>query len=191
MRRNVFTNLVAGCLFLFFCIVPPCIEARAERCQLHLLTGADYYYALKDAVDQAHHSIFLAIYLFKTDKHPSNRATAILLALVRAAHRGVNITALLERNDDPSSFINIENERTGKRLQEAGANVYWDRVDRKLHIKAIVIDRQIVFLGSHNLTHSAMKYNQEMSLVISDAHLADQIIKKISSLPKTPFKRQP
>ena len=170
--------------------VPPAGRC-SDACKIHLLTGEEYFYALRDAIDNARHSIFLAIYLFKTDKYPTNRATGILNALLRAAKRGVEITVLMEHNDDPESFINVENEKTGRRLLRAGARVYWDRLDRKLHIKAVVIDHHLVFLGSHNLTHSAMKYNQEMSFMLNDAKIANEIITKISRFPKVPFKRVP
>ncbi len=165
--------------------------AHCGKCNIHLLTGSEYFYALRDAIDGAKHSIFLAIYLFKTDNHPTNRATGILNALLKAAKRGVEMTVIMERSDDPESFINVENEKTGRRLLRAGARVYWDRPDRKLHIKAVVIDHHLIFLGSHNLTHSAMKYNQEMSLMLNDDRIASEIINKISRFPKTPFKRQP
>ncbi|RTZ94041.1 MAG: phospholipase [Deltaproteobacteria bacterium] len=165
--------------------------AHCGKCNIHLLTGSEYFYALRDAIDGAKHSIFLAIYLFKTDNHPTNRATGILNALLKAAKRGVETTVIMERSDDPESFINVENEKTGRRLLRAGARVYWDRPDRKLHIKAVVIDHHLIFLGSHNLTHSAMKYNQEMSLMLNDDRIASEIINKISRFPKTPFKRQP
>ena len=189
-RRKI---LLSGGLLAFLLVVlffTPC-GGYCGGCRVQLLTGQEYFFALRDAIDKAEHSIFVAIYLFKTDNHASNRATGILNALLKAAKRGVEITVVMERSDNPEDFINRENEKTGRRLLKAGAKVFWDRPDRKLHIKTVVIDHHLVFLGSHNLTHSAMKYNQEMSFELNDAKIANEIIKKIKGFPITPFKRQP
>jgi len=186
-RRTILWGLaLVLCLVLVFPVVSP--AGGTSRCRIHLLTGGEYFYALKDAIDGAKHSIFIAMYLFKTSPFPTNRATGILHALIHAARRGVQVTLILEHSDDPESFINVENAKTGRQLQQAGGKVFWDRPDRKLHIKAVVIDHHLVFMGSHNLTHSAMKYNQEMSLMVNDAALAHQIIRRISRFPKTPFR---
>ena len=190
MRRGF--QRILPLLVIIFCVglVSPAALAGSGsgRCRIHLLTGGEYFFALKDAIDGARHSIFMAMYLFKTSPYPTNRATGILHALERAARRGVAISVLLEHNDNPEDFINVENAKTGRMLQKAGARVYWDRLDRKLHIKVVVIDHHLIFLGSHNLTHSAMKYNQEMSLMVNDPRLANQIINTISRFPKTPFR---
>ncbi len=185
-RAILFGLVLALCLSLVFSPVSP--ANGTSHCRIHLLTGGEYFYALKDAIDGARHSIFIAMYLFKTSPYPTNRATGILHALIRAASRRVRVTLILEHSDDPESFINEENAKTGRRLLRAGGKVFWDRPDRKLHIKAVVIDHHLVFMGSHNLTHSAMKYNQEMSLMVNDAALASRIINRISRFPKTPFR---
>lgn len=192
MKHRAWIGLFAFVLLITLSLTPPVTRlGYCGDCRIHLLTGPEYFFALKEAIDNAKHSIFLAIYLFKTNNYPTNRATGILNALLGAAKRGVEITVLLEHSDDPESFINVENEKTGERLLKAGAKVYWDRPDRKLHVKAVVIDHHIVFLGSHNLTHSAMRYNQEMSFVLNDTKIANEVIKKISLFLKTPFKRRP
>ncbi len=189
MKARFRATFLAVFFLLALCLYSPSVTpGYCDRCKVHLLTCGEYFYALRDAIDGARHSIFIAIYLFKTSPYPTNRATAIMHALIRAAKRGVQETILMERSDVPDDFINVENAKTGRRLQEAGAKVFWDRPDRKLHIKAVVIDHHIVFLGSHNLTHSAMKYNQEMSLMLNDPALANQIIRKISRFSRTPFK---
>ena len=192
MRSDRRTQRFAGWLgILLLGVILFTPRGECGSCKIHLLTGEEYFFALRDAIDNAKHSIFLAIYLFKTDEHATNRATGILNALIAAARRGVAITVIMEHNDDPESFINTENEKTGRRLKAAGAKVFWDRPDRKLHIKAVVIDHHIVFMGSHNLTHSAMRYNQEMSLMLNDWKIANKIIQKISRFPKTPLRGSP
>lgn len=189
MKFKRLIPLFIGIFFLVLTVVSPLITTGyCGGCKVHLLAGGEYFYALRDAIDGARQSIFVAIYLFKTSPYPTNRATGILNALAHAARRGLDVTVIMERSDDPESFVNIENAKTGRRLLQAGAKVFWDRPDRKLHIKAVVIDHHLIFLGSHNLTHSAMKYNQEMSLMLNDPEIANKIIKKISRYPRYPFR---
>ena len=93
-------------------------------------------------------------------------------------------------------MVQVPRRRRGPKYlsgNKINLRIPWDlagalRMHPEIDIKAVVIDHHIVFLGSHNLTHSAMKYNQEMSLMLNDTGIADQIIKRISRFPKTPFR---
>jgi len=185
--RRILPLLLFAVFLTAFTVRP--VVAQPDGCKAHLLTGEEYFYGLKDAIDGAGNTITVAIYLFKTNRFKTNRATIIQNALLRAMRRGVAVTVIFERSDKPQDFINEENEKTGRRLQAAGAHVFWDRPDRKLHIKAVVIDKRMVFLGSHNLTHSALKYNQEMSLMLHSERIAQKIIDRLNRLPKTPFRK--
>jgi phosphatidylserine/phosphatidylglycerophosphate/cardiolipin synthase-like enzyme len=50
--------------------------------------------------------------------------------------------------------------------------VYFDSPEKTTHTKLIVIDQRLVLLGSHNLTQSALKYNNEISVLINRPELA-------------------
>ncbi len=86
----------------------------------------------------------------------------------------------LDRQDVSSPFHNPDlariNEQTMLRLKDAGSRVIMDSPTKTTHCKVIVIDRRFVFLGSHNLTKSAFKYHNELSLLINSLRLAGQII---------------
>jgi phosphatidylserine/phosphatidylglycerophosphate/cardiolipin synthase-like enzyme len=85
-------------------------------------------------------------------------------ALVRAARRGVKVQTLLNYPDLVELLNNLN-------ITARRANV-----KKLLHAKSIVIDENIIILGSHNLSKEAMTANVEMSLVISDTELAARII---------------
>jgi phosphatidylserine/phosphatidylglycerophosphate/cardiolipin synthase-like enzyme len=49
----------------------------------------------------------------------------------------------------------------------------------ELHAKAIVMDRQVAYLGSVNLTYSSMDRNREVGLVTDDAAAVERIARTI------------
>ena len=51
-------------------------------------------------------------------------------------------------------------------------NVYFDSPRKTTHTKLIVIDERLIFLGSHNFTQSALKYNNEISILLDRPDLA-------------------
>ncbi len=50
--------------------------------------------------------------------------------------------------------------------------MFLDSPRKTMHNKLIVIDQRLILLGSHNLTQSALKYNNEMSVLIDRPELA-------------------
>jgi phosphatidylserine/phosphatidylglycerophosphate/cardiolipin synthase-like enzyme len=46
----------------------------------------------------------------------------------------------------------------------------------------VVIDDRFCFIGSHNLTHSALVHNHEFSLLLDNRRLADELDSYITRL---------
>ena len=57
-----------------------------------------------------------------------------------------------------------------------------DGPDRTTHAKMVIIDRRYLFIGSHNLTQSALKYNHEVSVRIDSPLLAEEALRYMKSL---------
>ena len=106
--------------------------------------------------------------------------------------RGVRVRILtnsLASNDVPAAHSGYENYRVG--LIEAGVELYELRPDSRairkrwsaaagkskasLHTKAIVFDRERVFVGSFNLDPRSADINTEMGLLVESAELAGQV----------------
>jgi phosphatidylserine/phosphatidylglycerophosphate/cardiolipin synthase-like enzyme len=62
--------------------------------------------------------------------------------------------------------------------------VVFDSPGTTTHTKVAVIDGRYIFLGSHNLTNSALKYNHELSVFIDSPELAGKTLRYIDSLHK-------
>jgi phosphatidylserine/phosphatidylglycerophosphate/cardiolipin synthase-like enzyme len=146
-----------------------------------LLLDRDYFTALLDGFDRARTEIFLSAYLFRTIENARGYPEAVLKHLVAAVRRGVRVDVVLERNKN-SDDLNRNNAETSERLKQAGIRVCMDAPDRVTHTKLVVIDRRYLLIGSHNLTHAALKFNHEASVWIDSAPLAEEALGYMRSL---------
>lgn len=137
-----------------------------------LLTNADYFPALLKAIEEAQNEIFMSIFSFKAGAYKNSYPDRIMGHLAKAVKRGVTVIVILESTKNPYDELNIQNRQTGKLLAEKGVKVYYDDPKTTTHTKLIVIDQKLVFLGSHNLTQSALKYNNEISILLKRPDLA-------------------
>ncbi|MCX5848514.1 MAG: phospholipase D-like domain-containing protein [Deltaproteobacteria bacterium] len=147
-------------------------QDSTHSCSAILLTNEDYFPALLKAIEEARSEIFMSIFSFKAGAHKNSYPDRILGHLAKAAQRGVTVFVILENTGSPYDELNIQNRQTGKLLAEKGIKVYYDDPKTTTHTKLIVIDQRLVFLGSHNLTQSALKYNNEISILLDRPDLA-------------------
>ncbi|NTG00807.1 phospholipase D family protein [Agrobacterium rhizogenes] len=99
-----------------------------------------------DAIDKARSSIRVQAYVFTS--------LPIIHALQRAAERGLEVLAILDKvNDRRYSGATL--------LEAAGIPVWIDFEPTIAHNKVIVIDEHLVIGGSYNYTASAQKRNAE------------------------------
>jgi phosphatidylserine/phosphatidylglycerophosphate/cardiolipin synthase-like enzyme len=116
-------------------------------------------------------------------------APAIVNALERAARRGVDVQAILDRSQTPAADDDDivamlygdpgharPHFRSATRLARAGIPVWIDTVPGIAHNKAIIIDRRLVIGGSYNFTRSAESRNAENVTFIRSADLAGRFL---------------
>ncbi|HAR49367.1 MAG TPA: phospholipase [Smithella sp.] len=140
--------------------------------QAVILANEDYLPALLRTIDEAQNEIFISIFSFKAGEHKNSYPDRILDHLAKALKRGVKVYVILETTDRKSDELNIQNKQTGKLLEEKGVNVYFDSPRQTTHTKLVVIDQHLVLLGSHNFTQSALKYNNEISILLDSPEMA-------------------
>jgi phosphatidylserine/phosphatidylglycerophosphate/cardiolipin synthase-like enzyme len=149
---------------------------------LTLLKNKAYFHALSEKIRDARSEIVMAYFLFKTNNHPRSYPEILLQGLGAAARRGVRVTVVLEQDDKPDSSINRDNRNAAERLRQAGVEIYFDAPKKTTHTKLAVVDRRYTFIGSHNLTQSALKHNNELSVLIDSPVLAEETLNYIKSL---------
>jgi phosphatidylserine/phosphatidylglycerophosphate/cardiolipin synthase-like enzyme len=67
-------------------------------------------------------------------------------------------------------------------MTEAGIKVRFDAPKTITHVKAMVIDGRYVYLGSHNLTQSALKFNNELSVMVDSPEFAAEVTSYLDNL---------
>jgi len=165
-------------LFIFlllFLIQPHALTAASPSpgAPLSLLNG-EYYDSLQEALGQARKEIVLSFFLFKLSDHGKNRTAQIEKSLRSAVRRGVRVVVLLERSKYQD--ITKTNTKTATRLKHDGMTVFFDSLKQITHTKVVVIDRKILFIGSHNLTESALRYNNEVSIRLHSGIMAHHLL---------------
>lgn len=176
LEKLVFWWLLIGMIFSspLFAAQKGVASPRDTGCSVVLLKNQEYFSALTAAIDEAKSEIIMSFFLFKAGVHKNSLPDRVLSRLVRAAQKGVKVTVILEKTGGNDRNLDAENKRTKKFLEEKGVQVYFDSPQKTTHTKLVVIDESLVLLGSHNLTQSALKYNNEMSLLINRPDLAKE-----------------
>ena len=67
-------------------------------------------------------------------------------------------------------------------LRKNGIPVSLDSLDVTSHMKVVVIDERFCFIGSHNMTHSALGDNHEFSLLVDSRELAAELAEYIGQI---------
>ncbi len=160
----------------------PSTAADSKACAVTLLKNRDYFNSLREKIRDARSQIVLAFFLFRANGRPNSYPEILLAELSRASRRGVPVTVILERDDRSGSTVNRDNRDVAERLKRAGVEIRFDAPSRTTHVKIAVIDRRYCFIGSHNLTASALRYNNELSVLIDSPALADSALSYIHGL---------
>jgi phosphatidylserine/phosphatidylglycerophosphate/cardiolipin synthase-like enzyme len=193
MNRGFAKTYIISILFVFTSIVisvppstaslsSPSREFGENICRGRLLADGEYFKAMRKALEGAQSEIVMSFFLFKTNGYKGSYPDMILSQLIAAAKRGVKVRIILEREKNQGSMINRSNRETAERLRRGGIEVLFDSPKTKTHTKVTVIDRRYVFLGSHNLTSSALKYNHELSFVIDSPQMAQEALDYVNEL---------
>ena len=136
-----------------------------------LLSDGAYSGTLVHRIREAKRRIICAFYLFKVAERRGNLPAGIAAELVQARRRGVEVTVILEG----SKPVGRENRAAAGILSRGGVRVVFPGRERVTHVKAVVVDGRYVLIGSHNLTHSALARNSELSVLLDSPQLAAQV----------------
>lgn len=84
-----------------------------------------------------------------------------------AARRGVKVRVLLNTDRVGGNLSRINNY-TANQLRRAGAAVKIDTTGQLVHSKIVIIDDEIVVVGSHNYSERSLSSNIETSVIIQE-----------------------
>jgi phosphatidylserine/phosphatidylglycerophosphate/cardiolipin synthase-like enzyme len=148
----------------------------------YLLQDHKYYDTLISGIRKAKKEITGCFFLFKVSEHKNDLPMAIVNELIAAKKRGVDVSIELEQATTGKGTVYEQNRRAATLLVDAGIKVRFDTPKTTTHVKALVIDGRYVYIGSHNLTQSALKYNNELSVMVDSPGLAEEVAAYLNSL---------
>ncbi len=143
--------------------------------QAVILTNENFLPRLIKSIDEAQDEILMSVFSFKAGEHKKSYPDRIANHLAKAVKRGVKVLVVLEATKDRSDTLSIQNRKSGRFLKEKGIKVFFDSPRKTTHTKLTVIDQRLIFLGSHNFTQSALKYNNEISVLLDRPDLAKNV----------------
>jgi phosphatidylserine/phosphatidylglycerophosphate/cardiolipin synthase-like enzyme len=193
MKKGLFWAMIAlAMMHLPFGVLPGAATAEGRApleapaslkdISVTLLKNRDYFQALSAKIHEARKEVVMAFFLFKTNGRSQSYPEIILRELGEAVRRGVRVVVVLEQDEKPGSTVNRDNRDAAERLKKVGVEMHFDSPKKTTHTKLAVIDRRYTFVGSHNLTQSALKYNNELSVLVDSPALAEKTLNYIKSL---------
>lgn len=177
-HRRSFRILCAAILAVALLVEP--VVAGTHATQTTLLRNREFAESLLDSIRSARKSVYLSFFLFKATDKRNNIPRQVVEELIRARKRGVVVTVLLERPSPNRSAagndsLYADNRRTADLLARGGVKVFFDSPAVTTHTKTAVIDNHRVFIGSHNLSQSALQHNNELSVMLDSPDLASEV----------------
>jgi len=156
------------------------LEQRSE-CKVYVLEDKSYYYAIRKDLESANKSIMVAMYSMIYDPDDSfDWANDLIRDLVAAKNRGIDVTVIIEYR---TYFGYIDgNLEAYDYLLQNGINVRLDDESDTDHMKLVIIDGYIVYIGSHNWSESSLYYNHETSAKIISEEIAKTLREYFSTI---------
>jgi phosphatidylserine/phosphatidylglycerophosphate/cardiolipin synthase-like enzyme len=165
-------SLVAALILSF---PSPGFSTGSYSTKTTLLQNQSYAETLLRGIREARREIIFTFYLFKMTESRGNSPREIATELVKAKKRGVDVTVILEEGRNSKDPLNAENRATAQFLSRSGVKVFFDSPRVTTHAKVAVIDSRFVYLGSHNLTQSALRHNNELSILLDSPEIAAEV----------------
>jgi len=131
-----------------------------------VVTDRDYYPKVSELLAGAQGSIHMVMFSANYQAQYSDSSVTLLLGDLVAAHnRGVDVMVVMdswpEGNDKTANYLS-KNNIPVRMLNWTGTT----------HAKLIIIDGQIVVVGSTNWSYHSIDKNHEANVVISDERIA-------------------
>jgi DNA uptake protein ComE-like DNA-binding protein len=159
----------------------PEVAAPISIPSLGVLFGYEYFLQVPGLLRAAASSIEVCMFhiAYTSDKHPTRK---LLDALVEARQKGLAVRVLLDqdRKADPYAST-IINGPAKKYLEEHGVSCKFDRQERLLHSKYLIIDNSLLIIGSHNWSAGSFFQYDDLSLAVRSPELAAQQISRFNA----------
>jgi len=170
MKRTLF-------VIIGFLVLSSLLGCATTRLRSELILNDEYFEVAHSQIQKAEESIYLIAYLFLVYDYQDAYSNRLLKDLIEAHKRGVEVHVILDYpKPEYMGEKEPKNQEVYEKLKDAGIDVRFDSAETRTHNKVLVIDREIIIVGSHNYSFDGLKYNNETSLLIRDRDKAKELI---------------
>ncbi len=135
-------------------------------------------------VKQAKNEILISSFKIEINDRPRGRNLKNFFdEVIKKANEGIHVKVLVNWHDDRRS-VPRTNYPAGLLLKNAGVKVRYLKNNRCCHAKILIVDRQQVIIGSHNLSIRSCESNFEISHLTNEestvnmvCHIFDHVFK--------------
>ncbi len=151
-------------LFASFCLAQTNknISEKEVLSKIIPVVDKEYFPVAKKLIQEARKSIFISMFVVKR----CWKVDILIEELKKAAKRGVKIKILLENNIRSNPSI-VNSLKSIKNIE-----IKLDSPQKTTHNKIIIIDGEIILIGSTNWTGSSLCYANEANVVIKNKNIA-------------------
>lgn len=138
---------------------------------MEVIIGKQYPQKVIPLIDNAKKSIRIVVFDWRWYPYDASHPVQLFnQALIRAKRRGVQVSVIANATD----IIDI--------LKKEGIDAKKPPTPHLIHSKMIIIDDNILIIGSHNFTQSAFTMNHEVSIIIENDPNISECIKYFNNL---------
>ncbi len=134
------------------------------------ITDREYFDVVHEALQNAEtsiHMIQFELNYYNSTRYKDSNLNFLVDDLISAAENGIEVKVIADEYDpDANKVINM--------LRERGAIAKFDDPKTTTHDKLIIIDGEIVIVGSTNWSHYALDRNHEANVMIKSEALASE-----------------
>jgi len=124
---------------------------------MDVIIGKQFPQKVIPLIDAAKKSIKVVVFDWRWyPQDPGNLVQLFNQAIVRAVRRGVQVEAI------------ANNDEIVKTLNDVGCKAKKLITPKLVHAKMMLIDDEVLILGSHNYTQNAFTMNHELSIILSE-----------------------
>lgn len=147
-----------------------------------LVKDNDYLMYANALVEGATKEICLSSFKLEISDKPRGRLLKeYFQRILEKVKQGVKVKILFNWHDDKKS-VPLTNYSASLFLKQGGADVRYLKNNRCCHAKMLLVDKDKVLLGSHNLSVRSTQNNFELSYLISNAETAVEVSAVFDSL---------
>jgi phosphatidylserine/phosphatidylglycerophosphate/cardiolipin synthase-like enzyme len=143
-----------------------------------LLSGDDWAPWFVQQVEQASSSLHLSIYMISDHwRSPEVGKLNLVKSLVNAGLRGLTCRCIIDQPHILNRRLPF-NTKAARKMQAAGWKIRIMPSGKTLHEKILLLDKQLVVIGSHNISKASAISNFDTSLAVDSAALAEQVYRQ-------------